>query len=479
MRRLTLLSALLLSLLLPTAARSDTPKREFRGAWIQTIFQGYDRRSAEENRRYLTSLLDSLQSYGINAVIFQVRPRADAFFPSDIEPWSSFLTGKTGRAPRPAWDPLQFMVDECHNRGMELHAWLNPYRGPSVAESKELPAGHLLRKHPGRFVRYGKNYYFKPSLAENRQHICDIVADIVRRYDVDGIHFDDYFYPYPAGGLKFQDAKDYEAARTKKSLADWRRANVDALIEQVSHTINGIKPWVRFGISPFGIWRNVTSDPRGSRTSGLQNYDDLYADVPKWAEKGWIDYQIPQLYWELDHKRASYRELCAWWARNGRGRHVYIGQDAEKTHSADELDRKLGLIDSENIQGNCWWYAASLPALGPKLRARHYTARALVPEYIWKHAEPAGKPERLKLANGVLTWRGDSHASKWVVYRFDSGPEEIDIELPEAIEAVVYSPQFTPRRPGRYVVTALDRANGESAPSAPVHIRKSQIHCKE
>lgn len=461
--------ALLVGLTLQAA-----PKRDFRGAWIQTVFQEqYSRNSTSENQAALRSLLNSLQSTGINVVIFQVRPSADAFYCSEIEPWSRHLTGSVGKAPDPMWDPLEFMIQECHSRGMELHAWLNPYRVTASAAEK-LPADHLARKHPERFVTFNRRLYFNPAIPENQAHIVSVVTDLVTRYDLDGIHFDDYFYPYPNGAEKFADAAQYRKTGGGLSLGDWRRRNVDALIEQVHEAIVATKPWVRFGISPFGIWRNSTSDKRGSATSGLQNYDDLFADVPLWAEKGWIDYQIPQLYWEMDHRRASYRTLCQWWAENGRGRHIYIGQDVKKTADASELDDKLKLIEqagSESIQGNCWWYAGNLEAIGPKLKSGAYYHPALVPEYLWLDVEPARKPANLAYGSGVLSWKCDSSARKWVVYRFDN-PEKIDIEEAGAIQVVTYTPEFRPSLPGCYVVTALDYANGESAPSLPIYIKR-------
>lgn len=464
LRRFIITSALLLSVLLSFA---NAPKREFRGVWIQTIFQGYDKRSTAENKAYLTDMLNDLQRAGINAVIFQVRPRADAFYKSDIEPWSAFLTGTVGKAPSPYWDPLQFMVEECHKRGMEIHAWLNPYRAVLIDDVPKLPKTHLVKTHPERFVKYGKLYYFEPSLQVNRDHICNIVADITKRYDIDGIHFDDYFYPYPIPKTDFPDSKAYSASKTKLSKADWRRNNIEKLIKQVSTVISEIKPWVRFGISPFGIWRNSSSDPRGSRTSGLQNYDDLYADVPYWAEKGWIDYQIPQIYWELNHKNAPYGILAEWWAKNGRGRHIYIGQDAEKTAKFNELDKKLKL--AEKTDGNCWWYAASFSKVSNQLINSAYSTTALVPEYIWKKTEPASRPQNLTFAKGKLSWHKDPNARKWVIYHFPS-KDEIDIENPAAICAVTYTPTFTPKKNGIYVVTALDHCNGESAPSKSVKV---------
>ncbi len=451
-------------------AGATQPKHDFRGAWIQTIYQGYEKRSTAQNKKYLTDLLDQLEEAGINAVFFQVRPRSDAFYPSKLEPWSPQLTGAYGKAPSPLWDPLQFMIDECHRRGMELHAWLNPYRGPATNET--VPASHLLKKHPERFVRYGKINYFKPSLQANRDHLCNVIADILTRYDVDGIHFDDYFYPYPIANTPFPDDAEYKASKTRLSKDDWRRRNVEELIEQVSKTIAETKPWVRFGISPFGIWRNKATCPTGSATKGLQGYDALYADVPRWAELGLIDYQIPQLYWGITHKSAPYDELCHWWANNGFGRHVYIGQDAEVTAKANELDRKMALAAEhpDGIQGNCWWYAGSINCVKPDLKKVHYCNKALVPEYLWKDVEPAPTPHP-KAHGATIKWNVDREARRWVVYRFNS-KKNIDIDNPAAICAVTFSPQFIASKPGVYVITALDYSNCESSPSKPIEIKQ-------
>lgn len=456
MRPTAFIAALIISLAVHAAPRDF---RDFRGAWIQTIYQGYDKRTTDQNKAYLTELLDSLEAWGFNAVIFQVRPRADALYQSSLEPWSIYLTGQYGKAPDPFWDPLQFMVDQCHDRGMELHAWLNPYRAPATDE--EIPPSHLLKLQPSRFVKYGKSHYFEPSRPDNREHLCRVVADILRRYDVDGIHFDDYFYPYPIAGQQFPDARAYTASHTKLTKGDWRRQNVNEMIAQVADTIAAVKPWVRFGISPFGIWRNASSDPRGSDTKGLQNYDDLYADVPLWAEKGLIDYQIPQLYWEMDHRAAPYRILCPWWGKNGRGRHIYIGQDAEKTLSKNELADKLSLAATHGIDGHCWWYAASLAPLAPSLRANGYATKALPPEYEWKGLPRPDAPE--VNARG-LTLHIDSDAKKWAVYRLSSRKDLLRGNRGQLIH-ILYKPHCQLTAPGIYAVTALNAANGESQPT--------------
>ncbi|MDE6306326.1 MAG: family 10 glycosylhydrolase, partial [Muribaculaceae bacterium] len=372
-------------------------KREFRGAWLHTVFQSqYARQTTAQNKAYLTEQLDRLQKAGINVVIFQIRPQADAFYRSDLEPWSRFLSGKAGVAPSPAWDPLAFMIEESHKRGMELHAWLNPYRVTTSAK-EVLPPGHLYKREPHRFVWYAKKLYFDPGLPENRKFIENVVLDIVRRYDVDGIHLDDYFYPYPVAGVKFPDNKSYARYGKGMKLADWRRKNVDLLIEGLHNVISQEKAWVRFGVSPFGIWRNKRTDPEGSETSGLQNYDDLYADILLWARNGWIDYQLPQLYWELEHKAASTLTLVNWWNDHAYDRHIYIGQDVERTMKAadisgsadrNQLNHKVRLSrELPNVQGNCWWPGYSVTAnvggVADSLSSRLQSTPALVPSYPW------------------------------------------------------------------------------------------------
>lgn len=455
------------------AGAVEHPKREFRGAWLHTVYQdGYMKRGTEGNKTYLRSLLDSLRTAGVNAVFFQVRPQADAFYSSTIEPWSRYLT-TGGKAPSPYWDPLQFMIDECHARGMELHAWLNPYR--VTAGAKQMPApGHIYHKHPERFLAYGGKIYFDPGLPENREYIVKIVDDIVERYDLDGIHFDDYFYPYPVKGQEFPDSRSYKRYGGGMELADWRRSNVDSLIADVHrHVRASSRPWVRFGVSPFGIWRNNTTDPRGSATSGLQNYDGLYADVLLWARRGWVDYLMPQLYWELDHKAAGYRVLVDWWADNSEGRHVYVGQDVERCVKAGELDEKLSLQRQRHeLGGMCWWPGYAVPGRGEFCQP----AAALPPSYPWIESEGPWPPEQLRVSSGVLRWDAPEHegrtedATRFVVYY--SADSEPDINDASCIAAITPEREYTASQPGYYRVTALDRANNESAPSASLLVEK-------
>lgn len=485
--RLLILLLLTLLLCLPSAAQN--PKREFRGAWLHTVFQDqYHRQSTAQNKKYLTDQLDRLKAAGVNAVVFQVRPQADAFYPSKLEPWSRFLTDN-GQEPSPRWDPLQFMIDESHARGMELHAWLNPYRVTSSAK-QVLPKGHIYHKHPEWFVKYDGKTYFDPGLPESRQFITDVVLDIVSRYDIDGIHFDDYFYPYPVAGKEFPDAKSFDKYGKGMKRDDWRRHNVDLLIQGLHEKISAKKPWVVFGISPFGIWRNKTSDPRGSDTSGLQNYDALYADVLLWAREGWIDYLLPQLYWDLEHKRASYLTLVDWWARNGQGRHVFIGQDIGITMKTPDiapsseptqLRHKLNLTrQAQAITGNCWWPGYSLTAnqggIADSLARNFQSTIALTPEYPWISRKCPAGVKGLAHKDGKLTWRMPSakgsadDAVKFVVYRFDSS-SDISLDRPEAIQGITWTNEFPATAPGVYVVTALSRVNQESLPSHKVIVK--------
>lgn len=469
---------------------AENPKREFRGGWMHTVHQGqYKQKGTAELQKYLIDQLDKMQAAGINAVLFQVRPSADAFYPSNLEPWSRFLTDG-GNAPEPYWDPLQFMIDESHKRGMELHAWLNPYRVTTSPDEKLAP-GHLYYKEPQRFVTYkgDKKMYFDPGLPENREFIEDVVMDIVNRYDLDGIHFDDYFYPYPANGIDFPDDASYAKYGNGMDRGDWRRQNVDLLIEGIHKKMAASKPWVRFGVSPFGIWRNKTSDPRGSDTNGLQNYDALFADVLLWSEKGWIDYLLPQLYWELEHPRASSLVLAEWWNDNAGPRHMYFGQDvtnimkhADLAPSTEktQLRHKIELSRSlPNVQGNCWWPAYTVTSnfngVADSLANDLQSTIALVPEYPWIESQAPEAP-KAAVSGNKLFWGKSmpagnvSDAVRYVVYRFEDGVKP-DFENAAAIVAVVDNGEYDAAKPGDYYVTALNRVNKESAPSSVLKVK--------
>ena len=346
----------------------------FRGAWIATV-ANIDWPSKEaigdtdKQQTDMLWILDSLQSIGINAIIFQVRPTSDALYHSELEPVSHWLTGTQGSWNKQTpWDPLAWTIEQAHQRNMEVHVWLNPYRvNLAKNDTSMLCKDHIMRRHPEWFWQYAKQWYFDPGLDQTREWICTIVQDIVDRYDIQAIHMDDYFYPYPVAGQDFPDAEAFAAdPRGFDNVGDWRRDNVNLAIEQVHNTIMSIKPHVQFGISPFGIWRNIANDPRGSETNGLQNYDQLYADILLWMEKGWIDYVIPQLYWEIGKKVADYKTLAYWWAQHATDKcRVYIGMApyhmgnprmAAAWNEGNEICRQLRLNRSiPGITGECYF----------------------------------------------------------------------------------------------------------------------------
>lgn len=490
----TFLFLLSLLCLMPWAMQAQTnyaryPKREFRAAWIQTVNGQFKGMSTEKMKQTLVSQLNSLQGAGINAIIFQVRPEADALYASQLEPWSRYLTGVQGKKPEPYWDPMQFMIEECHKRSMEFHAWINPYRA-KTSLSNELAPGNVYNIHPEWFVTYGNQLFFDPALPESRRHILMVVSDIVSRYDVDGIHMDDYFYPYPQPGVEFAD--DASFARYGGGFdnrGDWRRNNVSLLIRDLHEKIRSIKPWVKFGVSPFGIYRNQSSDPLGSKTRGLQNYDDLYADVLLWASKGWIDYNIPQIYWQIGHPVADYETLVHWWAHHTGNRPLFIGQSVTNTikyadpkrPNQNQLPAKMAPQRTyQTIGGSCQWYAGAVVENQGKYRD------ALVQEY---HKYPAlppvfdfmdnVAPEKVRKLKPVWTedgyllfWTAPKYeeemnrAVQYVVYRFGS-KEKVDLDDATRIVAVTRNTFYKlPYEDGktkyRYVVTALDRLHNES-----------------
>ena len=311
-------------------ATAQIVKPEFRGVWIATVsnidWPAFPTVSAEIQKASFIRLLDMHKANGLNAVVVQVRPAADAFYPSQYEPWSQFLTGIQGQPPFPYYDPLAFMVTETHKRNMEFHAWMNPYRAVFNTSTSSISATHITKLHPDWFLMYGDKKYFDPGNKEVQQYVTAIVQDVVKRYDVDAIHFDDYFYPYRIAGKNFPDDIMYRQYGNGLSKDDWRRSNTDSIISNLHKTIKATRANCQFGISPFGVWRNIANDPDGSiTTAGQTNYDDLYADILLWLRKGWVDYITPQLYWEFGHKAAPFEELVQWWGRHTYGKNCYIG----------------------------------------------------------------------------------------------------------------------------------------------------------
>jgi len=347
------------------------PKPELRAVWIATVdnIDWPDRPTTDPviQKNSFIRLLDMHKQNGMNAVVVQIRPATDAFYPSPLEPWSQWLTGKQGQPPNPYYDPLEFMITETHKRGMEFHAWMNPYRAVFNVNNSSVSPSHITRIHPEWFLVYGDKRYFDPGNRQAQNFVNAVVKDVVSRYKVDAIHFDDYFYPYRIAGKEFPDQASYSRYGAGMNKDDWRRSNVDSIIRSLSNTIHTTDPKCQFGISPFGVWRNKDQDPSGSNTrAGQTNYDDLYADILLWLKQGWIDYVAPQIYFETEHRTAPFNELVEWWSRNSFGKNCYIGLGIYKSGSNEywkdktQLPRQIMKIrNTPNIQGMIFFSSKS------------------------------------------------------------------------------------------------------------------------
>ncbi|MGW5365956.1 glycoside hydrolase family 10 protein [Actinopolymorpha pittospori] len=482
-----------------------TPKRQFRAVWIASVtnidWPSRPGLSAAEQQAEYIRLLDEAKRNQFNAVVVQVRPTADAFWPSPYEPWSEWLSGRQGQSP--GYDPLAFAVREAHARNLEFHAWFNPYRVSMQADPSRLAPEHPARLHPDWIVSYGGKLYYNPGIPEVRRFVEDAILDAVRKYDVDGVHFDDYFYPYPVGTEQFDDEATYQHYGAGfPSKADWRRDNIDRLIQELGERIKEAKPWVKFGVSPFAVWRNKATDPEGSdTTAGVQTYDDLGADTRKWVREEWIDYIVPQVYWNIGFAAADYAKLVPWWSAEVAGTdvHLIIGQATYKVGTStqdpawfepDEMSRHVTFNQRyPQVVGDVYFSAKDVRAnrLGHMdlVLADHYTRPALVPvaeqlggstpdQPVLTGAQPA--------ANGVrLTWLDRSPVSRpatsYAVYRFDGRLDVDACDLTDAHALLTTLRAGTDRRQafvdttaaaGRtytYVVTALDRIHHESTPS--------------
>ncbi|MDP8930943.1 MAG: family 10 glycosylhydrolase [Actinomycetota bacterium] len=479
------------------------PKRQFRAMWIATVVnldwpsrQGLD--VAVQKAEYI-AWLDLATRLKMNAVVVQVRPTADSLWPSPYEPWSEWLTGRQGT--HPGYDPLAFLVEEAHERNLEFHAWFNPYRVSTQSDPSRLVARHPARQHPNWVYEYGRKLYYNPGIPEVRAFTLDAMLDAVSRYDVDGVHLDDYFYPYPVAGEEIPDRGTYaEHGRGFNDIHDWRRHNVDLLVEEMGVRIKRAKPWVKFGISPFGIWRNRSSDPRGSDSAGMQSYDSTYADSRKWVKEQWIDYVVPQVYWNIGLAAADYAKLVPWWSDTvlGTSVHLYVGQAAYKVGKGGawsdpaELSRHLYFNrDQPQVYGDIHFSAKDVRAdrLGgiSRMATDHYSRPALVPVMPqlggMQPAPPMITGARRVDAGVELTFRGSSlgalgEPTSYAVYRFEAPPAgtcgfDDARHLIAAVRGSGTGQQtFTdttaaPDKTYIYYVSALDRLHHESPPSQP------------
>ncbi|MET3501072.1 uncharacterized lipoprotein YddW (UPF0748 family) [Mucilaginibacter rubeus] len=480
------------------------PKREFRGVWIATVvnidWPTNSKSPSEKQKQELIDILNSHQETGINAVMLQVRPAADAFYAKSREPWSKYLTGKQGQAPSPNYDPLEFAITEAHKRGMELHAWFNPYRATFDGNFAALSPQHITKIKPEWFFTYGGIKTFNPGLPEVRDYIVQVILDVVDNYDIDGVHMDDYFYPYPIAGQKINDEETFRKyGEGYDNIKDWRRHNVDLLIHMIADSVHAHDPNMKFGVSPFGIWANKAQNEEGSETNGGSSYYENYADTRKWVKEGWIDYINPQLYWQIGNRAADFQKLLDWWGDNTYGRHLYVGQAAYRINERKvqafrnpaQLPQQIELIrNNPRVQGSVYFSSNSLTSnpLGftDSLRDNYYQYPALPPVMLWRDSIPPNAPQQV-----TAKAAGKSVAVRWltptlakdeepvygyVIYRFNDG-EKIDIDNPKNILKIKYDPTLgyddnTVIR-GKtyfYVITALDRMKNESERSPTIAV---------
>jgi uncharacterized lipoprotein YddW (UPF0748 family) len=478
------------------------PKREMRGVWIASVLN-IDYPSVPTQDDYVLrdnwlKILKQHKEIGLNAVFVQVRPSGDALYKSNLVPWSRYLTGQSGLAPNNDFDPLGFMIKTTHELGMEFHAWLNPYRASMDNQPPStFHESHVMRQHPEWCIKYNKRYIMNPGLPEVRVHVNEVVAELARNYDLDGIHFDDYFYPYKVAGETFNDYSTFQQYNNGiTNIEDWRRENVDLLIYNLYKTIKSIKPRMQFGISPFGVWRNQHKDPRGSATqAGITCYDDLYADVLKWLNQGWIDYVMPQVYWQIGFNIADYEKIVRWWVDNSYGKPVYIGHGAYRVgqnssrepnwRNPNEIPRQIQLARSlKGIKGSVYFSSKSLTnnALGvaDSLKYNYYAYPAITPEVIRDTSLLACEPAEIRpitSENGqvLLRWKTSQLTQKriphqYIVYRFEPG--KVDFTNGRNIIALVphdarkelifYDPNTEEDDTFLYAITVVDCINRET-----------------
>ena len=445
-------------------------RREFRGAWVASVWNSdwpsKPGLTVEEQKAELLAIIKQLQSLNFNALVLQVRPEGDALYASELEPWSAWITGTQGKAPTPFYDPLEFAIAQCHLRNIELHAWFNPYR--ARANSQVSPVRpHIAVTNPEVVYQWGTQLWMDPGAKIVQDKAYNVIIDVVRRYDVDAIHLDDYFYPYPISGKPFPDHKTYAAYQAKGgklSLEDWRRENVNQMVLRLSQGIKATKPDVKFGISPFGIYRS--GEPAG--IVGLDAYNVLYADSKKWLQQGWIDYIAPQLYWRTDQTKQSYETLLQWWTKiNSSQRHVYagnnLGQLDGKAWKNSEIAKQIQI--SRNLAANLSLGNIFFSMTGIKENRQgisdefktHYPTPALVPSMSWKGSATPIPPKDLKFVDGKLNWQpGDNRPIRaWTLY-VQSGQNWTIKRILSA------GTTFATVTPGTYAVCAVDRLGNES-----------------
>lgn len=500
MKNYLVISQILLLLLVGAnlvEGQSVSPKYEMRGVWVATVanidWPSRPGLKVREQKKEALQIIKHSKALGLNTIILQVRPASDVLYKSAYEPWSKVLTGVAGQSPR--YDPLAYWVEQTHHHGMELHAWINPYRA-SMNLKEELPAEHPFHTQPEMFVEYGNKLYYNPGHPKSNAHINKVVAELVQNYAIDGIHMDDYFYPYPLQGQAFPDSALYKrlGSDTFNTIEDWRRDNVNQTIRSIQATIQATKPWVQFGISPFGVWRNKSDDPRGSDTkAGTSNYDGLYADVLLWMENRWIDYVVPQLYWGTSHPVANYNTLAAWWNDNHSDIPVYIGHgiykigtDKPDWQDAQQLPVQLNQVrEYPNLSGSVFFsykhLKRDLLGLQDSLIANYYHSKALVLAKGDKALGSLhGSVEKLKAGRRKIKWKytsaDEAEPLRYIIYRY-SALDAFNPDNPEFIFDISYQTKYKlPKKKGRHqkdylVRVAVLGGGGEGRISEPVLLK--------
>ena len=447
--------------------------REFRGAWITTVWNSdWPSRSGlptSQQQAELIKILDKLQKLNFNAVILQVRPEGDAFYISKYEPWSAWLTGAQGRAPSPYYDPLEFAIAECRKRNLEIHAWFNPYRAKTSIKGPRNVNPHMAITNPEYVYPWGNQLWMDPGAKVVQDRAYNVIMDVVERYDIDGVHLDDYFYPYPISGKDFPDSKTYSAYRANGgnlNLGDWRRDNVNRMVLRLSQGIKSAKPHLKFGISPFGIYR--PGQPAG--IVGLDAYDVLYADAKKWLEEGWVDYIAPQLYWRIEQTAQSYPTLLQWWTSiNPKKRHIYAGNNIArldgKAWKNQEIIKQITIsrtLASKLSLGNIFFSSDSITrnreSIAEKFEYALYVNPALVPRMEWRGDNtPPSPPTGVTVNSRRISWSaGNADIRSWILYEQEEERWKLKKIMP-------LSTTFADMPSGTYALCAVDRMANESA----------------
>ena len=487
--RLTTLALVLIAQMARAQEEPPPVSREFRAIWVATVanidWPSKPGLNAWEQQGELIALLNKAVQLNLNAVILQVRPATDALYASKLEPWSEFLTAQMGRPPEPMYDPLVFAIDEAHKRGLELHAWFNPYRSHHPAGKSEISRNHVSVAQPELVRSYGRYLWLDPGDSAVRRHSVQVLLDVVKRYDVDGIHIDDYFYPYKerdsAGAIiDFPDSvtwKRYVASGGKLARDDWRRNNVDVFVRDMYRETKKVKPWVKVGISPFGMWRPGFPP----QIKGFDAYSELYADSKKWLNEGWLDYFTPQLYWPIARQDASYPVLLEWWiSENTKKRNMWPGNFTSRVGATGETSWKTQEILDQisttrltqgaggNVHFSAKVFMQNRDSIVDKLLAGPYASPALIPASPWLDSIAPRKPSAYLMKDSVtrattvtLVPTGTEKPWLWVV-RYRYGPDWSTLILPGSQTWHMFDGGSESSPPDAVFVSAVDRLGNES-----------------